>query len=253
MNRDELVQLVERYREEDRTQAFYYTRVSLRNNYVWVCNMKVASTTISVTLANLDGIAMAGWTDWDKAEVAKLQDFSSLEIAEMLLAPDWFRFCFVRNPYSRLFSAWNSKIGNENAEPFYQQAQNDIRDAFDYPIVDGKRAGIVTFRDFVAFIQSGERPGDSHWCVQSVRLMPEMIPYDFIGRYESFASDFEHVLRRLDASPDVHAAAAVVRGQSSAISHTTAYDSELADQVYEMYAEDFEAFDYPRNSWMSSD
>lgn len=252
MNQGALAQLVDRYRAEDRTQAFYYTRVLSPNKCIWVANMKVASTTIAVTLAKLDGIKMEGWGDWDRDAVSKLRDFSTAEIVEMLSSPAWYRFCFVRNPYTRLLSAYKSKIGNANAEPFYQQAQNDIRDAFDYPMVGGKRSGTVNFRDFVAFVQSGQRLGDSHWCVQSTRLMADLVPYDFIGRYERFQSDFIHVLEHLKAPPDVLAMASEVRGKSPDISPTSPYDQELADRVYEIYAEDFEAFDYPRNSWMSS-
>jgi len=35
---------------------------------------------------------------------------------------------------------------------------------------------------------------DPHWNVQTQRLMLDLISYDFIGRYETFADDFATVL-----------------------------------------------------------
>lgn len=141
-----LADLVDAHRERDSTQAFHYTHVSPAHRYIWVASMKVASTTTGTALCQLDGIDLPDGNVWQADNIPKLEDFSTPEIVEMLSSPDWFRFCFVRDPYTRLFSAYKSKIGNANAEPFYQQAQNDIRDVFDYPQEDGKRVGTVTFK-----------------------------------------------------------------------------------------------------------
>lgn len=42
----------------------------------------------------------------------KLQDFATPMIVEMLTSPDWFWFCFVRNPYDRHLSAYKDKMLN---------------------------------------------------------------------------------------------------------------------------------------------
>ncbi len=246
-----LASLVDAHRENNPTQAFDHSHVSENHRFIWIANAKVASTTTGTTLCQLDDIDLKDGNVWESENIPKLRDFTTPEILEMLSSPDWFRFCFVRNPYTRLFSAYKSKIGNPMAEPFYQIAQDEIRDAFDYPRPERQDEPAVTFRDFVYYVGTGVRSGDSHWCVQNLRMMQDLIPYDFVGRYESFGSDFRHVLKQLNAPPNVHEIASEVRGRSASISQTAAYDQELADMVYEIYYEDFDGFGYDRDSWQS--
>lgn len=251
MDTTALASLVDDHRENNPTQAFHHNHVSTNHRFIWVANAKVASTATGTTLCQLDDIDLKDGNVWESENIPKLRDFTTPKILAMLSSPDWFRFCFVRNPYTRLFSAYKSKISDPQAEPFYQIAQDEIRNAFNYPRPDRQARLTVTFRDFVYYVRTGARSGDSHWCVQNLRLMQDMIPYDFVGRYESFGSDFRHVLKRLNASPNVLEIASEVRGKSASISHTAAYDQELADIVYEMYYQDFNGFGYDRDSWMS--
>jgi len=258
MNQRELTALVDARRADDPWDNFYWSRASRRHKYLWVCVPKVACVTTAVTLRELDGNPCTDGALWEDDGVTKLKDFTTPEIVEMLGSPEWFRFGFVRNPYRRLFSAYKDKIMRTGAERFYRQVQEEIREAYDYPLRDGARAGIVAFRDFVRYVQSGARRGDGHWCVQSGRLMPDMIPYDFIGRFETFARDFRAVLERLAAPApappaEVLASATKRRGGTPKICHAAAYDKELAGAVYEIYKEDFETFGYDRDSWMFED
>ena len=241
---------VDALRSNNTTGTLYYTRVSPNRRYLWVSVQKAASVTIAIALRQLDGIPLTDGALWDDEEVPKLRDFMTPEIAEMLTSPVWFRFCFVRNPYHRLFSAYKDKIMQTNQEPFYQRVQEEIREMYDYQVRDGQRIGVVAFRDFVRYVQSGARSDDGHWCIQRRRLMPDIIPYNFIGRFETFVSDFASVLDRLDATAEVRATASIFHGQTSKIPLAVAYDRELANTVYEVYREDFETFGYDRDSWM---
>ena len=110
--------------------------------------------------------------------------------------------------------------------------------------------GTVAFRDFVRFLHDGGRPLDPHWVGQAKRLMLDMISYDFIGRYEAFARDFTTVMERLNAPEEVRVIGATPHGLSYKIPLAVAYDSPLAGIVYKMYEDDFETFDYERDSWM---
>ena len=82
------------------------------------------------------------------------------------------------------------------------------------------------------------------------KLITEMISYDFIGRFETFQRDFKALLEQLGAPPEIVASAEKVHGQTAKICLPAAYDRELADTVYEIYKDDFEAFGYERESWM---
>ena len=187
---------------------------------------------------------------WNEEGVQKLCDFGTDEIVEMLTAPDWCRFSFVRNPYDRLFSAYKSKISDPDGDPWYHGVQAEIREMFDYPRRDGQQLSIVSFRDFVRYVQGGGRPHDPHWCVQTKRLAREIMSFGFIGRYEMYQRDFRAILERLGAPPGIVASAEKVHGQSTKICLPAAYDRDLADRVYGIYREDFEAFGYDRDSWM---
>ena len=149
-----------------------------------------------------------------------------------------------RNPYDRIFSAYKSKIGNVKAEEWYQRVQRAIREYCDYP----ERVGVVAFRDFVRYVQS-EHDGDPHWVSLTKRLALDLMPYDFIGRHETFARDFETVMAKLGAPDDVRAFGSTPYGKSYEIPLAVAYDKEIADSVYELYREDFERFGYDRESW----
>ncbi len=82
------------------------------------------------------------------------------------------------------------------------------------------------------------------------KLATEMITYDFIGRFETFQRGFKALLERLGAPPEIGASAEKVHGQTAKICLPAAYDRELADTVYGIYKDDFEAFGYDRDSWM---
>jgi len=77
-----------------------------------------------------------------------------------------------------------------------------------------------------------------------------LISYDFVGRFETFQADFKALLERLGAPPEIVASAEKVHGQTAKICLPAAYDRELADTVYAIYRDDFEAFAYERDSWM---
>jgi hypothetical protein len=167
-----------------------------------------------------------------------------------MTSPEWFRFCFVRNPYYRLFSAYKSKILNYG-DMQYQFVRDAIRAKWDYPVRDGRPAGMVAFRDFVRYVEEMADPDrDFHWRSQTAIVMPAMIQYDLIGRMETFAQDFEQVLRRLSASAELIAAIPEAVNPTTKMYHAAAYDRELAWRVYDMYRVDFETFGYDRDSWL---
>lgn len=250
MDTDKLRRYLEARREEDPYDLLGWSFVSTRHKYLWVILPKNACVTTTTALRELEGNPYQQGGDlWNDEGVQKLRDFSVDETIEMLTSPDWFRFCFVRNPYERLLSAYKSKIGNGDRDPWYEHIKSEIRKFLGYEDVEGERARLVSFRDFVRYVREAH-PFDGHWCLQTGRLAREIIPYDFIGRFETFQDDIGKVLGRFDARPDVIASAQTVRGQTARTHLPIAYDNALADEVYAFYEEDFEAFGYSRDSWM---
>jgi hypothetical protein len=253
--KQELFDLIETHREHKR--CGFNTGMNYDG---WVCQAhecfcmtipKVACSTVKVTLHQLKGFSLTGDLSNIHDQGKHLTDFNTDKAIEILTSSRWFRFCFVRNPYHRLFSAYKSKIGN-SWEKQYIWLQDRIRESFGYPIGKEGRVGMVAFRDFVRFLRNASQDvwNDGHLNLQTNILLLEMIQYDFIGRFENFKVDFQKVLTRMNASPAVLSSANQVRNPTVQIPLAAAYDSELASWVYEMYLEDFENFGYDRDSWM---
>ena len=180
-----------------------------------------------------------------------LASFADETIIQMLTSPEWFRFCFVRNPYDRLLSAYKTQVGNIWNKQ-YQWLKDDIKNGLGYaPDDDPER--LVPFRDFVRYLRSANERvrHDGHFNAQARVLIPHLIAYDYIGRVETYQKDFAEVLRRLNAPPEIVATAAQPKNETSKVyPPAIAYDDELANLVLELYEADFEAFGYDRDYWM---
>ena len=170
-------------------------------------------------------------------------------VVAMLSSPDWFRFCFVRNPYDRLVSAWKSKLAS-GEDGHYGWLRDAMLEAFDYSR-DGERPALIGFRDAFDYITETDEIAlrDPHWMPQSALLHPEMISYHVVGRFETFAADFQAIFGRLDAPPDVLAMAETRYNATPVTTFSDFYDAELAERVYSFYEADFIAFGYGPDSW----
>lgn len=235
---------------KDTVSWYYHSRVSTRHKYVTVAVPKVACSTVKRTLHALEGIGPAERLalEHGAGEEMRLSRISVKDAVRFLSADDWLRFTFVRNPYDRLLSAWKSKILSSH-DTAYAAARQTLCDALGYP-----PQAAVAFGDFVRFVASERDPAlsrDGHWERQAVVGLHEVIPYDVIGRFENFAADFDAILCRLGASDDVRALAHEITNPTETIPSAAAYDSEVAAIVYEYYRDDFEAFGYARDSWLT--
>jgi len=246
-----LVDRIEAKRSQDSQGCLsVHSWVSFAHRYLYVAVGKNACTRIKSTLVLLDGEAVPEHLGQVHNMGQRLSSLSTKQIAMILSSPDWFRFCFVRNPYYRLFSAYKSKILNY-LDPQYQWVRDKIRSSCGYPLRDGRPAGMVTFRDYVDFVEARlDSVPDAHWARQTDILAIDLVPYDFVGRFERFQQDFEHVLRRLRAPDNVLATRTEVMNPTTPMYHAAAYDHELADHVYRMYEADFTTFGYERDSWL---
>ena len=257
-----LVHRIEREKKEDVNHSFFYHGwVVPSHKCMCMMILKAASTTVKATLYNLAGHAVPGSLgELHSHDIGMfLGQYDAAKIAEIFSSPEWTRFCFVRNPYHRLLSAYRSKVGN-TWDLQYDWLREAIREEYGYPLVDGRRAGMVTFTDFVRFLVKSDAnvhygfvptaAYDGHFIVQSRVLMQDLVPYDFVGRFENLPDDLVRILARLGASEETIALASVVRNPTGRVPLATAYSHEFADLVYELYREDFESLGYEKDSWL---
>lgn len=237
--------------------------VSATHQYFFVGLGKTASTRIKLSLHLLEGYEVIEtpfpWlharSKTDVSFVPNLTDFDTAKAVQILTSPEWFRFCFVRNPYSRLFAAYKMFIMQEvdPPSPYYNNIKERIRTKYDYDQRAGAPNATASFRDFVRYVQETlQQEQDYHWCSITWGLRPDLIQYDFVGRFENFEPDFRQVLQHLGVNEDLMPKLLEPINQSNAknIPLAAVYDWELADQVYALYKDDFETYGYEKNSWL---
>ncbi|MEO1437295.1 MAG: sulfotransferase family protein, partial [Bacteroidota bacterium] len=149
-----------------------------------------------------------------------------------------FKFCLVRNPYTRLLSAYLDKIAQQ--KPQIHSIKIGLGRAEDDP-----RA--VSFSEFIdTVIQQAVPEMDHHWRRQYEHTYQATIDYDFIGRFEQFEQDFLHILDRLQIDKRQYYQPEQRHATNASALLQEYYTEALAEKVYQKYQIDFEYFGYPR-------
>jgi hypothetical protein len=159
----------------------------------------------------------------------------------VLESPDFLRFAFVRNPYTRVMSAWKNKV--MLCEPGYENVYVQMKGALP-PLKD---KSLVTFGEFIEYISkhSDLRTCNLHWRLQTEHIFSSVLDFSFIGKIEQMADGLRRFQQHLGLSTPFAGAAR----NASHGSRGSEYNKPLADKVYSLYHSDFEALGYDRDSW----
>jgi len=219
----------------------YGVNISLRYKYLYCETPKVASSTIKRTLQDLE-LGDLGTNDpsirrlYDRTRSPLLNPLQVVNFRALLADPRFFKFCFVRNPYARILSAFLDKFEADPVSRRLSLKKYRMRGEF------WKRE--VGFADFVDMVsrQNPERM-DLHWRPQVLQTFRGSIRYDFIGKLENFRADFRSVLERIGTDP---AAFEKIPVEATGASNRLGgyYNQERETAVYKIYREDFHAFGY---------
>jgi len=145
------------------------------------------------------------------------------------LTNGFFRFAFVRDPRTRLVSAWRDKI--------VEWDKPRAAGARPLGLSTEERASLREFGDFVQYVvQQDPATCDHHFRPQTRLIDVERI--DFVGRFENFASDFRTVFEQLGIP------AHVPHANRSSSMERDPYTPSLLAEVEEYYAADLETFSY---------
>lgn len=239
------------YNELKKRRLLYYASwANLEKKYLYIETPKVACTKIKRILQEVEGLEISKrvWASIHTRDnknvtyVKRLGDYSIEEQNYLLKSPDVFRFCFVRNPYNRLFSAYNNKIYNNDIE--YLKIQNGIRKKCF--VLDDK----ISFIDFIFYvIKQDIAEQDIHWRIQAELIFYDEINYSFIGKLESFDNDFKYVLEKLNVEEKLFYIIEEKINKTERLIVGPKYNHELADLVYKKYFKDFKCFGYSKKSW----
>jgi glycosyltransferase involved in cell wall biosynthesis/peptidoglycan hydrolase CwlO-like protein len=168
---------------------------------------------------------------------------SPAELLEPLTSDAYFRFAVVRNPYKRIFSAWQSKLLLR--EPL-QVAPYLQYDFLNHPIE--KAEDIATsFEYFLEHLAANEAPSywDVHWTPQVTLLRPDLINYSQLVRIEDSGEITEALSARLGerfVNPFE-----IRRINESLVPYLSSFmTGRSVELIQTLYAKDFEAFGYDK-------
>lgn len=230
---------------------------------LYVPSTKVASSTMRLLLAESNGTyrpEMVPYLDGPTISIEQsvhntminglvhMELLSAREQAEMTTSPDWWRVAAVRNPYARLYSAWENRLLFRAPGRILPEAWEACAD-----VMDGSSIDIgETFRRFVRVL--AETPGvfgrDSHFKSQASHFdltpidLTHLIRLDKDGELARFADE---LARRVGKS-----LVPKRLNEGLGLSYRDVMDSETAGLVRRVFSDDFERFDFADESFPSS-
>lgn len=150
----------------------------------------------------------------------------------------YFRFSFVRNPYSRALSCYLEKIAGE-------QWLRDLR----LPELGFDPHEDVSFAEFLRKVATQQpRQMDIHWAPQHHLLSLRRVRYGFLGRFENFHTDLRRLVSALDLSvPEDVLLRRTAHVTGAADKLQQYYDDETVELVQQVYRRDFDLLGYGRD------
>jgi hypothetical protein len=170
-----------------------------------------------------------------------LLDLDDRTQRRVLEAPDFLRMTVVRNPYTRLISAWTNKI--LLCEPGVQGVYLQIKGR----LPDLHEKSLVSFPEFVDYVRlrCDLSTCNNHWRRQVAHTFFPAMNFSLVGKVEQLADALQQFERHLG-----YANSLVAEGRNKSIpSGPGLYTRDLADKVYSAYKADFEVFGYDVDSW----
>ena len=151
---------------------------------------------------------------------------------------DYFKFAFVRNPYDRIISFYHH----------FAHVRGTLLVPWSYH--GGKR--FYGHRHFLSKILDDVGWNHNiHFRPQHTFIDVEQM--DFIGRFENFENDINHIFTTLNIPPYeklAHDRKSNYEGDCDCPYPTTGFfDTESANRMYEYFQRDFELFGYDKSDW----
>jgi hypothetical protein len=169
---------------------------------------------------------------------------------------DYQFFCFVRNPYARLRSAWQNKFAYGHELGYSRSIRRRElprlrRFARHAGLPGGATGAAIPFASFLAYVESqpsGQR--DHHWDDQHRVLLMDDIRYERCFRMEGeFTEGMRCILGRLALTGPVVDAMLTTHRNASPSDESPVYTEALAARVQRLYARDFALFGYSAETW----
>jgi hypothetical protein len=233
----------------------YNSYLSEKYKLLYISTPKVACTSLKWWFADLEGYAeiLSKVTDSRESgpDMVVHDSFRHVapgvaglgpdQLAKPLVSDEYFRFAVVRNPYKRIFSAWQSKLLLR--EPIQSKAYAKC-DFFHLPL---KTKGDIAlaFEGFLEHLSLNEAPNyiDYHWTPQVNLLRPDLITYNNISQIEDTQALSQILGKYL--GPNIPDPFTSHRVNESLIPYLPFFITKRsAELIRALYVEDFQTFGY---------
>lgn len=222
----------------------YHANPSEKHSLLFVENPKVASTSILKELQKFEigelDKAPINTHDRNNSPFPRMSSLDTEIQCKMLFSDEIFRSTFVRNPYSRLLSAYLSKIDNSLRPK--AEILGIINGVPKKEITDLTQK--VSFEEFVEVVCSMDVNNmDPHWKPQVDQTLHGLIDYNFIGRFENLNEDYESMCNQVFGT---HSSSLTQSKNKtgSASKLLEMYSDNVVKMVHTTFAKDFEVFGY---------
>ena len=229
--------------------------LSRKHKLLYVATPKVACTSLKWWFAALEGCSKAISHSPESGESSPelvihdlfhkispdVTGLSSEALATPLESDEYFRFAVVRNPYKRIFSAWQSKLLLR--EPL--QVEPYLGCDFLYTTLEQSSDISSAFESFLEHLFSQEAPNywDPHWTPQASQLRPDLINYTKIAQIENIQELKLALLKHLE--PGAKDPFSSRPSNISLIPYQPDFITDRAAELIQLlYSQDFELFDY---------
>ena len=159
----------------------------------------------------------------------------------------YFKFIFVRHPFVRLVSAYRNKLDDNNS--WFEKTYGSMilrytrRNLTEKQYRQGKG---VTFTEFVHWILD-KNVFNQHWAPITTLCHPCVVPYNFVGKMETFDDDVKYMLGVLGTKmvfPTNQKRSYNVSSERLMDVYFSKLSKGTISRLYRRYRNDFEAFDY---------
>ncbi|SCY73622.1 sulfotransferase family 2 domain-containing protein [Desulfoluna spongiiphila] len=155
----------------------------------------------------------------------KLHEFREIDANKYNL---YFKFGFVRNPWGRLYSAYNYLVNKNNYYPYGKYWWLNEYDSFDRFVIKGLTKELVENDMFFASQ------------VSYLKNLSGEIDVDFIGKFESINDDYIYIAKKLGITKDLEKIGASAKN----IDYYSEYSNDMIKKVREIYIDDVNEFNY---------
>ncbi|XP_078132026.1 carbohydrate sulfotransferase 12-like [Sander vitreus] len=203
-----------------------------------------------------DPMSTSGDLVHEYSTLTHLNSFPRAEIKAKL--KHYTKFLFVRDPFTRLISAYRDKFQRRN-EYFYLNFARDILRLYGNltnppQTVDKAFASGVhpSFYNFILYLLDPQtekkQPFEPHWRQMYRQCHPCLIQYDFVGHQETLQQDAGQLLKMLKLEDDIKFPPSYenMTSPASVLDWFSTVPLEDRRKLYELYERDFRLFGYRR-------